>query len=688
MSFHLFDINELYSSADGQVQYIEMKLGTDFLDDERFWQNRTITATQNGVTHSFIFPTNLPGKPPANTTVLIATQGFVNLGIVTPDYIVPAGFLFVNGGTVDFAGVDIVTYTALPVDGIHSIDASGASGTATPKNFFGVTASLPSPNHTPTGADNTITGNEDVAHTFAASDFGFTDVDSGDTLSAVRIDTLPGAGSLTLSGVAVSAAQVITTANLGNLVFTPAANANGNGYASFSFSVRDQSSAFDTVPNTITVNLTAVNDAPSGAVSISGNVTQGQTLTAANTLADADGLGSIGYQWQADGLAIIGATADTYALRIADIGKTITVLAGYVDGGGTSESVASGPTTAVLNSGVGTAGDDLFNGGAGNDIFDGAQGNDTLNGGDGNDNLGGGAGFDSLTGGNGDDTLRGGEQADTLNGGDGNDSLSGGKGFDFLFGGNGNDTLAGLAGSDIVDGGPGFDMADYSLSIDGVTVSLALVGAAQVVSAGSGTDVLTGIEGLIGSGFNDVLTGDITANVLTGNGGADIINGDFGNDSIDGGDGDDLLLGGFNADVITGGPGNDTLGGGNGFDNLSGGDGDDSITGGLGADTVTGGLGADRFVFRTALNVALNIDLITDFVSATDMIELSATIFTAFAGQEGQTVGLSANLTYDNSNGALAYDADGAGAGVAVIFAVLGASPHPASIGNDFVIAV
>ena len=63
-------------------------------------------------------------------------------------------------------------------------------------------------------------------------------------------------------------------------------------------------------------------------------------------------------------------------------------------------------------------------------------------------------------------------------------------------------------------------------------------------------------------------------------------------------------------------------------------------------------------------------------------------MFTAFAGQIGQTIGLNANLTYDNSNGALAYDADGAGAGAALIFAVLGESVHPAATGNDFVIAV
>ncbi|MGQ5525716.1 Ig-like domain-containing protein, partial [Chitinimonas sp. PSY-7] len=90
------------------------------------------------------------------------------------------------------------------------------------------------------------------------------DVDAGDSLKAVRIDKLPTAGALNLNGVGVQPGQVIAVTKLGELVFTPAANANGNNYASFTFSVQDQANAFDTVPNTITVDVTAVNDAPSG----------------------------------------------------------------------------------------------------------------------------------------------------------------------------------------------------------------------------------------------------------------------------------------------------------------------------------------------------------------------------------------------------------------------------------------
>ncbi len=127
-----------------------------------------------------------------------------------------------------------------------------------------LTINLTNVNEAPTGADATVTINEDTAHTLTAANFGFSDVDAGDSLSAVRIDSLPSAGTLTLSGVAVTAGQVIAVADItaGNLVFTPAANATGTGYANFTFSVRDSNNAYDAAPNTLTVDVTAVNDAP------------------------------------------------------------------------------------------------------------------------------------------------------------------------------------------------------------------------------------------------------------------------------------------------------------------------------------------------------------------------------------------------------------------------------------------
>ncbi len=60
----------------------------------------------------------------------------------------------------------------------------------------------------------------------------------------------------------------------GWLVFAPATNASGNGYAERSFSVKDQYGAFDASPKTLGFNVTLVNDAPTGTVTISVHLTQ------------------------------------------------------------------------------------------------------------------------------------------------------------------------------------------------------------------------------------------------------------------------------------------------------------------------------------------------------------------------------------------------------------------------------
>ena len=100
-------------------------------------------------------------------------------------------------------------------------------------------------------------------------DFGFGD--AGDSpsnaLSAVRISTLPSAGSLTDNGAALSAGQLVTLADIsgGKLVFTPVANANGAGYASFTFQVQDDggtaNGGMDRIKaNTMIIDVAAVSD--------------------------------------------------------------------------------------------------------------------------------------------------------------------------------------------------------------------------------------------------------------------------------------------------------------------------------------------------------------------------------------------------------------------------------------------
>ena len=160
----------------------------------------------------------------------------------------------------NFNGTDSFTFRAN--DG--SVDSNSAT----------ITINVTPVNDAPSGANATVTTNEDTGYVFGAADFGFSDPNDNpaNSLLAVKVTTLPGAGTLTDNGVAVTAGQFVSVADItaGKLVFTPAANANGNNYARFTFQVQDNGGTanggvdLDPTPNTMTVNVTPVNDAPTG----------------------------------------------------------------------------------------------------------------------------------------------------------------------------------------------------------------------------------------------------------------------------------------------------------------------------------------------------------------------------------------------------------------------------------------
>jgi len=91
------------------------------------------------------------------------------------------------------------------------------------------------------------------------------------------------------------------------------------------------------------------NQAPTGSLQLTGTARQGATLVAAPTLADADGMGPLAWQWLADGRAIEGAAGSSFTPGQAQVGKAITVRASWTDGAGHAESVVSLSTAAVAN---------------------------------------------------------------------------------------------------------------------------------------------------------------------------------------------------------------------------------------------------------------------------------------------------------------------------------------------------
>jgi Ca2+-binding RTX toxin-like protein len=214
---------------------------------------------------------------------------------------------------------------------------------------------------------------------------------------------------------------------------------------------------------------------------------------------------------------------------------------------------------------------------------------------------------------------------DFLYGSAGTDTITGGTGADHLYGNGGNDTLIGGAGNDSLDGGAGTDTASYAAAPAGIVANL---GTGSVTDGYGGTDTLTSIENIIGSGFNDTITGDSNANTLTGGAGNDILAGRGGADILDGGtgidtadysaaaaaltvslttgtasnDGDgssDTLL---NIENITGSAFNDTITGDANANTLSGGAGNDILAGRGGADIIDGGAGTDTVDYSAAVS--------------------------------------------------------------------------------------
>jgi hypothetical protein len=123
-------------------------------------------------------------------------------------------------------------------------------------------------NQAPAGADKTVTTAEDTDYVFKVADFGFSDPD-GDAFLAVKITTLPGNGTLTYDGTPITTPGVtiaVEDINLNKLKFTPDPNENGTSYASFTFQVQDDGGGddLDQSPNTMTIDVTPVNDPPAG----------------------------------------------------------------------------------------------------------------------------------------------------------------------------------------------------------------------------------------------------------------------------------------------------------------------------------------------------------------------------------------------------------------------------------------
>ena len=149
---HTWDVNELFSNADGTVQFIELREagGGAF---ETGVGGHMLTSNAN----SFLITSNV-ASPTSFKHILFGTAAFAALpGAPTPNYIIPANFFSVNGDTITYVPWDSRTFGAgvLPTDGVLSLNNNLTTGVNSPTNYAGQTGSVnaaPAPPAVPDGS--------------------------------------------------------------------------------------------------------------------------------------------------------------------------------------------------------------------------------------------------------------------------------------------------------------------------------------------------------------------------------------------------------------------------------------------------------------------------------------------------------------------------------------------------------
>src|SRR5947209_5966711 len=247
-----------------------------------------------------------------------------------------------NGAAIDFETAPGHAY---------GITVQATSGALSTTQTFSI--GVANVNEAPAGADKTVTIAEDNAYTFGVADFGFSDPSDSsapNSLLAVKMTTVPGAGAgtFTNNGVTVNAGDSVLATDIaaGHLVFTPALNANGSPEASFTFQVQDNGGTAnggvdrDQSPNTLTINVTAVNDAPVNSVPGTQGVNEDATLTFSSGAGNAITISDVD----------VGAGNETVTLTVTSgtlsLGSTAGLVPGFTNN---AASITLSGTVANIN---------------------------------------------------------------------------------------------------------------------------------------------------------------------------------------------------------------------------------------------------------------------------------------------------------------------------------------------------
>ena len=188
-------------------------------------------------------------------------------------------------------------------------------------------------NSTATGAP-TISGTAQVGETLTANTSGVADADG---LSSVQYEYQWIADDTDIAG-ATGSTYTLTDSEESKAI-------------EVQVSFTDDADNEETLTSAATAAVAAKPNSPAtGAPTISGTAQVGETLTANTSgVADADGLGSVQYeyQWLADDTDIAGATGSTYTLTDSEESKAITVKVSFTDDADNEETLTSVATTAV-----------------------------------------------------------------------------------------------------------------------------------------------------------------------------------------------------------------------------------------------------------------------------------------------------------------------------------------------------
>jgi hypothetical protein len=149
-AFHLFEVTEVYTSADGEVQYFELATSSN---SQHLMAGHVFRSNSDGVIKTFTMPSDLPSSATANKSFIIATPAFQAASGIAPDYVLPCGAFFNRAATsitIELVGADAVTFagSSLPestTSSLHfTVDGVASVASATPKNFANATGAMTS----------------------------------------------------------------------------------------------------------------------------------------------------------------------------------------------------------------------------------------------------------------------------------------------------------------------------------------------------------------------------------------------------------------------------------------------------------------------------------------------------------------------------------------------------------------